>query len=63
MIVGDSLTIIDYHQLSCGLDMFNFEIILDDSYCRLNERMIVSKNFSGSSFAKNGLKPKWHMVK
>ena len=54
MIVGDSLTIIDYHQLSCGLDMFNFDIILDDSYCRLNERMIVSNNFRSAVLPKMG---------
>ena len=27
-------------------------MIVDDSFCRLNERMIVSDSFSASSFAK-----------
>ena len=32
--------------------MFKFDMIVDDSFCRLNERMIVSDSFSVSSFAK-----------
>ena len=75
MIVDDSLndhaywntnfscTIIDYHGPSCSLDKFEFDMILDDSFCRLNERMIVGDNFSVSSLANNGFKPKWQMVK
>ena len=60
MIVDDSsnyharLTImhyhIDYHQLSCSLGKFKFDMIVDDGFCRLYERMIVS------SFARNGIK-------
>ena len=32
--------------------MFKFDIIVDVSFCRLNERMMVSDSFSVSSFAK-----------
>ena len=33
------------------------QILHDDSYCRLNEQMIVNDWFSVNNFAKNGLKP------
>ena len=60
MIVDD---IFNYHthlitnyQLSCSLDMFKFEMKVDDSFCRLSEQIILNNSFSISSFAKNGLK-------
>ena len=36
---------------------------VDDSFCRLNVRIIVHDSYSFSGFAKNGLKPKWQVVK
>lgn len=55
-------TIIGYHQLSYSLDMFKFDTVVDDNFFfRLNER--VNDSFSVGSFAKDGLKPKWQMVK
>ena len=44
--------IIDYNQLLCNLVMFKFYRIVDDSFCRLNERMIVNDSISVRSFAK-----------
>ena len=38
--------------------MFKFDMIVDDSFYRLNERMIVHDSFSASGLVKNGLKPK-----
>ena len=46
-------TIIGYHQLSCSLDMFKFDMVVDNSFFfRLNER--VNDSFSDSN--RNG---KW----
>ena len=42
-------SVIHYHQLSCSLDVFNFNMIADESFCRLYERMIV---FRSAGFAK-----------
>ena len=54
-----SCIIIDYHQLSCSLDMFKYDMIVDDaSSYRLNEQMIVHDGFSASSLVKNELKPR-----
>ena len=51
-------TIMHYHQLnvSCNLDMFKFDMIVDDSFCFLNEWVIVKDSSSVSSFAKNRFK-------
>ena len=54
---------LDNVKLSYSLDKFKFDMILDDSFCRLYEWMIVGDNFSVSSLANNGFKPKWQMVK
>ena len=56
LITKLSCTILDYHQLSRSLDKFKFEMIVDDSFFRLSEQIIVNKSFSVSSFTKNGLK-------
>ena len=47
-------TVMHYHQLnvSCSLDMFKFDMIVDDSFCCLNEWVIVKDSSSVSSFAK-----------
>ena len=45
-----SCTIIDYHQLSFGLSLFKFFMIVDDSFSRLTTRMIVHDSFSVSCF-------------
>ena len=45
-----SCTIIDYHQLSFGLSLFKFFVIVDDSFSRLTTRMIVHDSFSVSCF-------------
>ena len=50
-----SSTIINYDQLSRGLDVFKFHMIVDDSFLRLIGRMIVHDSFSVSGFAQNGL--------
>ena len=34
--------------------MFKFGMMVDDSFCRLNQQMTVNDSFSASSFAKNG---------
>ena len=58
MIVDDSFehelsfTIINYHQLSCSLDMFKFDMIVHDSFFRLIEQMIVHDGFSVSGVTK-----------
>ena len=44
------LSIIDYYQLLCNLVMFKFYMIVDDSFCRLNEQMIVNDSFFGPQF-------------
>ena len=44
-------TIINYYVIG------HVQILHDDSYCRLNEQMIVNDCFSVNSFAKNRLKP------
>ena len=38
----------NYHQLLRGLDMFKFDMIGDDSFNHLNERMMVHDSFSAS---------------
>ena len=38
--------------------MFKFDMIVDDSFCRLNKPMIVHDSFSASGLVKNGHKPK-----
>ena len=55
MIVSN---IMHYDQLnvSCNLDMFKFDMIVDDSFCCLNEWEIVKDSSSVSSFAKNRFK-------
>ena len=50
----------NYHQLLRGLDMFKFDMIGDDSFNHLNERMMVHDSFSASAFARTGLKPQWN---
>ena len=45
-----SYTIVDYHQLSFGLNLFKFFMIVDDSFSRLTTRMIVHDSFSVSCF-------------
>lgn len=45
-----------YHQLSCSLDMFKFDVMFDDSFCRLNDLMVGHDSFSASVFVKNRLK-------
>ena len=62
MIVDDSFNYharlnTNYHRLSCSLDMCKFNMIVDDSFYRLNERMIVYDSFSANGLVKNGLKP------
>ena len=54
MIVSN---IMHYDQLnvSCNLDMFKFDMIVD-SFCFLNEWVIVKDSSSVSSFAKNRFK-------
>ena len=47
-----SSTIIDYHQLSYSLDIFKFDIIFDDSFCHLNERMILNDIFRSTALPK-----------
>ena len=65
MIVDDSFehelsfTIINYHQLSCSLDMFKFDMIVHDSFFRLTERMIVHDSFSVSGGNQGGLNAIW----
>lgn len=44
-----SCSVIDYHQLSCSLDMFKFDIIVDDCFCHLDARMTVPDNFSAKT--------------
>ena len=46
-------SIIDYYQLLCNLVMFKFYRIVDDSFFRLNERMIVNDSFFGPQFCQN----------
>lgn len=48
-----TFTTINYHQLSCSLDMLKFDMIIDDSFCHLNEWMIV---FWSVVLPKKGLK-------
>ena len=36
--------------------MFKFDMIVDDSFCRLNEPMIVHESVSVNGFFENGLK-------
>ena len=45
-----SCTIIEYHQLSFSLSLFEFFMIVDDSFSRLTTRMIVHDSFSVSCF-------------
>ena len=45
-----SCTIIDYHQLSFSLSLFNFFMIVEDSFSCLTTRMIVHDSFSVSCF-------------
>ena len=63
-----SCIIINYHFLSCNLDMLKFHIIVNDSFYHLNSQMIgydtysissmiLCDSFLVSSFAKNRLKP------
>ena len=40
------------------IDDSKFDMIVDDSFCRLNEPMIVHDSFSASGFSVNGLKPR-----
>ena len=40
--------------------MFQFGMIVDDIFCRLNKGMMVNDSFSVSNFAKNG--PKTEMA-
>ena len=55
-----SFTIINYHQLSCSLDMFKFDMIVHDSFFfRLTERMIVHDRFSVSGGDQGGLNTIW----
>ena len=49
----------DYHQLSCSLDMFKFEMIVHDSFFRLTERMMVHDSFSVSGGNQRGLNTIW----
>ena len=39
-----SCSIITFHQMSCSLDISKFDMILNDSFCYLNERRIVNDN-------------------
>ena len=39
-----SCSIITFHQMSCSLDISKFDMILNDSFCCLNERRIVNDN-------------------
>ena len=50
-----SFTIINYHQLSCSLDMFKFDVIVHDSFVCLTERMIVHDSFLVSGGNQGGL--------
>ena len=54
-----SFTIINYHQLSCSLDVFKFDMIVHDSFFRLTKRMIVHDSFSVSGGNQGGLNAKW----
>ena len=54
-----SFSIIYYHQLSCSLDMFKFDMIVHDSFFRLTERMIVHDSFSVSGGNQGGLNAIW----
>ena len=55
-------TIMHYHQLLCTLDMFKFDMIVDDSFCCLKDRMIVNDGLFSQHFCQKGLKHKWQMV-
>ena len=50
------LTITHYHKLSCCLDMFKFDVMFGDSFCRLDDLMMGHDSFSASVFVKNRLK-------
>ena len=39
-----SCSIITFHQMSCSLDISKFDMILNDSFCCLNERRIANDN-------------------
>ena len=43
-------TIMHYHQLSFSLSLFQFFMIVDDSFSRLTTHMIVHDSFSGQLF-------------
>ena len=46
------------HDLSYSLDIFKFNMIVDDSFYRLKEQMIVHDSFSASGLVKDRLKPR-----
>ena len=54
-----------YHQLSstasCSLDMIKFNMIVDDSFCCLEEQMIVNDCYLVRSSAENVFRLKWQM--
>ena len=56
MIVDDSF---DYHahyhhRLSCSLNIFKFDMVVDDSFYRLNEQMIKNYSFAAAVCQKRG---------
>ena len=61
MIVSTIINNTNYHVLSST--MLKFIMIVDDSFCSLNEQMIVNDSFWVNSLAKTRLKLKWQMVK
>ena len=56
-------TIIKTHYHVLSSTMLKFIMIVDDSFCSLNEQMIVNDSFWVNSLAKTRLKLKWQMVK
>ena len=52
-----------YHQLSFSLDTFKFDMIADDSFLRLTERITMCNSFSNSSFIKIGPPPERYQVR
>ena len=41
-----------HHRLSCSLNIFKFDMVVDDSFYRLNEQMIKNDSFAAAVFQK-----------
>ena len=37
-----------HHRLSCSLNIFKFDMVVDDSFYRLNEQMIKNDSFAAA---------------